>query len=138
MYITTDCIKLPQTYNNKLLDSRYSDLRMTKNPGMAGGPRELLSTKESRLGFTCARRALKYMWLTVLGLKDLRNSSDVANNLSVSILELQDSSVRGTSLLPDHKICLLLECKKCICSRTYRAKDSQAGVPLDLKGVKFT
>ena len=50
------------------------------------------------------RKALKYMWLTVLGLKDLRNSSDVANNLSVSILELQDSSVRGTSLLPDHKM----------------------------------
>ena len=61
---------------------------MTKNPGMAGGPRELLSTKESSLGFTCARRALKYMWLTVLGLKDLRNSNDVANNLSASTLEL--------------------------------------------------
>ena len=84
------------------------------------------------------REALKYMWLTVLGLKDLRNSNDVASNLSVSILELQDSSVRGTSLLPDHKICLLLECKECICSRTYRAKDSRAGVPLDLRGVKFT
>ena len=37
--------------NHIVLDSRYSDLRMTKNPGMAGGPRELLSTKEFRLGF---------------------------------------------------------------------------------------
>ena len=57
------------------------------------------------------RNALKYMWFTVLGLKDLINSNDVANNLSMSFLELQDSLVRGTSLLPDHKICLLLECK---------------------------
>ena len=49
------CI-LIQTVSNyskhRIQDSRYSDLRMTKNSGMAVGPRELLSTKESRLSFT--------------------------------------------------------------------------------------
>ena len=49
------CI-LIQTVSNYpkriVLDSRYSDLRMTKNSGMAVGVRELLSTKQSRLGFT--------------------------------------------------------------------------------------
>ena len=49
------CI-LIQTVSNYpkhiVLDSRYSDLRMTKNSGMAVGPRKLLSTKQSRLGFT--------------------------------------------------------------------------------------
>ena len=48
------CI-LIQTVSNYpkhiVLDSRYSDFRMTKK-GMAVGPRELLSTKQSRLGFT--------------------------------------------------------------------------------------
>ena len=49
------CI-LIQTVSNYpkhiVLDSRYSDLRMTKNSGMAVGPRERLSTKQSRLSFT--------------------------------------------------------------------------------------
>jgi hypothetical protein len=66
---------------------------MTKNSGMAVGPRELLSTKQARLGpslVSRTRKALKFMWLTVLGLKDLRNFNDVTNNLSVSILELQE------------------------------------------------
>ena len=49
------CI-LIQTVSNYpkriVLDSRYSDLRMTKNSRMAVGRRELLSTKQSRLGFT--------------------------------------------------------------------------------------
>ena len=133
MYINSDCVKLLQTYNNKLLDSRYSDLRMTKKTQAWQFGVESFYAQNNLCSVSRTRKALKYMWLTVLGLKDLRNSNDVANSLSVSILELQDFSVRGTSLHPDHKIYLLLECKKCICRRTYRAKDSRAGVSLNLR-----
>ena len=68
-----------------VLDSRYSDLRMTKTQAWQLGLEGFLA--QNNLGSVSrTRKALKYMWLTVLGLKDLRSSSDVANNLSTEYL----------------------------------------------------